>query len=385
VNAGQGVESLAVPGEEREAQGNTALNAALAYEFLDGRARVGYDGAFGTYLAPGDWRFMSHEAGGRYRIDFGAAGKHHLYAGGSAVLRRNGSAWEAADYDALGGFANVELHPSATTVVRAGYRLDARRFSTSAALDHEQHTGSGSLLVNLPSRTTVIAEVTAGLKSYAGLPPAEYLVAMPPLEGATTAPLQGSGSHGTGAGWRTEAMGGLRFVPVAVPGLPATSAGLVAAYVRAAQSLADRVGLSAEVFRRSLFGDTPPAVVATPPRFFDDGVYDDPFASAQTLARVTLKGVPERGPSWSVSGSWQDKPYAATPALDDAGLPVPGVLRHDEVVRAGAWLSWPVAPGRTGNVDVAVVPAYDFTHHRSTTAGYNYTAHTFMVGVSVQM
>jgi len=386
LSAGQGVEALQPTGDAGETEGNTAVSGALAYTFLEGRGRVGYDGVYGTYAAPGDWGFWAHEFGGRYRFDFGANRAHHLYTGGSAVLRRNGTAWEAADYDAVGGFANLELHGSDTTVVRAGYRLDARRFTTTPALDHLQHTASASLLVNLPSRTTLIGEMTTGFKSYAGLPAGTSLVAARPAAGAVDTPgMGGSGGSGAGlgGGWRQGTSAGLTFIPVTTPGVPETDAGLVSAYLRVAQSIAERIGLSAELFHRGLFGDAPPAVVTTPPGLFDDGVYDDPFASAMTSARLSLKGLPQRGPSWLVTGTWQDKPYENTPALDPTGLPIAGQLRHDRVVRAGASLSWPIAPGRTGAAEIAFVPAYDFTRSRSTTSDYNYTAHTVTFGVTI--
>jgi hypothetical protein len=383
LSAGQGVEALQPVGDASEAEGNTAVAGTLAYEFVGGQARVAYDGAFGTYAAPGDWSTWAHEAGGRYRFDFGEGEAHHLHTGGSVVLRRNGSAWEAADYDALGGFVNLELHPTGTTVVRAGYRADVRRFSSSPALNHDQHTAFGSLLVSLPSRTTLVGEITTGFKRYAGLPATPALLATGTSQG-TGASHGGTGTGaGQGPGWRPATTSGLALVPVTTPGTPGTEAGLLTAYLRVAQSVAERVGLSGKLFRRTLLGDAAPAVVATPPGFFDDGVYDDPFASDMTSARLSLKGLPQRGPAWLVGGTWQDKPHANTPALDAAGSPIPGQRRHDRVVRAGASLSWPIATSHTGSVEVALVPTYGFTRSRSTTSDYNYTSHLVTVGVTI--
>ena len=48
---------------------------------------------------------------------------------------------------------------------------------------------------------------------------------------------------------------------------------------RVAQSLGERTGLSLQATWRGTGGSVPPAVVTTPAGFFDDGVYDDPFAS----------------------------------------------------------------------------------------------------------
>ena len=53
-----------------------------------------------------------------------------------------------------------------------------------------------------------------------------------------------------------------------------------------AQSLGLRTGLSLEYTRRSVFGAVPPVVVTTPPVLFEDGVYDDPYASDASAARA---------------------------------------------------------------------------------------------------
>jgi hypothetical protein len=164
--------------------------------------------------------------------------------------------------------------------------------------------------------------------------------------------------------------------------MPSTSAQQFTVFGRAAQSLAPRTGLAIEASHRRVFGEVPPALVATPARFFDDGVYDDPFASRATLVRATLKSIVGNGIELVGSGSWQDKPYVATPALDGAGYAVEGVLREDTVVRGLAAVTVPLFPSHTGSIDLALVTSYDLTRHRSTTAIYNYTSHALGVGLS---
>jgi len=56
--------------------------------------------------------------------------------------------------------------------------------------------------------------------------------------------------------------------------------------VRAAQSLGERTGLSLQYTWRTVFGSVPPVVVSTPALFFEDGVYDDPYASDASAARA---------------------------------------------------------------------------------------------------
>jgi hypothetical protein len=178
-------------------------------------------------------------------------------------------------------------------------------------------------------------------------------------------------------------MSSLVFTPMTVPGSPSTDARQATVFVRLAQSIASRTGLSGEFSRRLVFGDVPPAVIATPARFFDDGVYDDPYASDATVARLALRSFVGSDVEVTTFGSWQDKPYEATPAFDGNGAAIPNELRHDRVWRAGAVASWPIAASRTGPFDVDLVCGYDFTRHQSTTAAYNYVSHTVTVGVAL--
>jgi len=356
----------------------------VQYLFANERARVFYDLAVSDYASPGDWRTVAHEAGGRYRFDLGGKDQHRLFAGGSVILRRNGESWDAADYNAVGGFANLELHPSETSVFRTGYRVDLRKFPTFAPLDQLEHSAFASALVNFQTRTTLIGEVAFGAKHYEGT--AAF---------TTVVPVDSSLVPGSGAnGWRGNAtahgpagqpgvMSSFVTETVTMPGSPGTDAQLVTVLVRVAQSLASRTGLSVELQRRETFGNVPPAVVTTPPRFFDDGVYDDPYASDSTLARVSLKSIVWHDVELGAHASWQDKPYGATPALDAEGHSIDGVLRHDRVVRAAARAAFPIAPARTGAFDVDFLCGYDFTRDRSTTAAYTYTSHAIGVGIQV--
>jgi hypothetical protein len=153
--------------------------------------------------------------------------------------------------------------------------------------------------------------------------------------------------------------------------------------VRAAQSLGERAGLSLQYARRSVFGSVPPVVVTTPALFFEDGVYDDPYASDASSARAVLKRVFGRGAEAAVEGYWLDKAYAATPALDESGEPRPdGALRADTVWRAAASASVPVLGNRTGAVALALELRWQYTRHRSNDAFYRYDAHAVGVGIS---
>ncbi len=82
--------------------------------------------------------------------------------GSSPGRCRNGDAWAAAGYDAVGAKVNLAWSPRAGLTLRAGFRADARRFAEISALDQVEGSGFASVLVNLPSRTTLIGEVFLG-------------------------------------------------------------------------------------------------------------------------------------------------------------------------------------------------------------------------------
>jgi hypothetical protein len=381
---GQGLEALQPTAEAGETQNSLAGAGTVQYLFANERARVFYDLGISDYASPGDWRTMAHETGGRYRFDLGSGNRHRLFTGGSVVLRRNGDSWDAADYNAVGGFANLELRPTDTIVFRTGYRVDLRKFPTFAPLDQLEHSAFASALVNFQTRTTLIGEVAFGAKHYEGT---AAFTAVVPVDSAVVPGSGASGWRGNGgmhgSAGQAGLMSSLMTETITLPGSSGTDARLVTVLVRAAQSLASRTGLSVELQRRETFGDVPPAVVATPARFFDDGVYDDPYASDSTLARASLKSIVWLDIELGAHVSWQDKPYGATPALDAEGHPIDGVLRHDRVVRAAARAAFPIAPARTGAFDVQLLCGYDFTRDRSTTAAYTYTSHAIGVGIQV--
>ena len=347
--------------------GQTTSGGLLAEYWLNGeRVRLFYDLDAGTFSTPGDWRYFVHESGAVARIGGPAT---RLFVGAGAAWRVNGDAWGGADFRDLYAMANVERHPVSTMTWRAGYRVDVRRFPDLAELDQTEHDGFASLLANLPSRTTLIGEVHLGGKRYGG--------GLPDQAAGLGAVL----GRGRAAGRRTVVVPPLE-VPVSAAG--AARAGQVTWLARVAQSLEDRTGLSVQYSRRHTFGSLPPAVVETPALFFDDGVYDDRFASGRTAVDVTLKRVFARGDDVRVWTSWSRKAYTATLALDLSGAPLAGEpLRRDRLFRAGADWTLPVAPDRTGAVALDLVLQYAYTRHESNDLFYRYRSHVAGIGVLV--
>lgn len=367
------LESLSPDGSARESRGTVDGGLDAEALFASERGRVSYTLDAGTYATPGDWSFLQHDAGLTWRL--GDTASSHAFLGVAATLRRNGDAWAAADYDAIGAKANFVFRPRRGLTLRAGVGADARRFGELPALDQVEGSGFASVLFNLPSRTTLIGEVFLGGKSYAGE------TVLVPDGGAVT----GAATH-TGDAKRqgTGGMGpDVRPAGVAAVTAGDDAAGQLTWLVRAAQSLDERTGLSLQYTRRNVFGSVPPVVVTTPALFFEDGVYDDPYASDASAVRAALKRVFAGGATAAIEGYWLDKGYVAAVALDETGEPrADEALRADTVWRAAAWASVPVLGQRTGAVSLALDLGWQYTRHRSNDAFYRYDAHAVRVGLS---
>lgn len=354
------------------------VRAAAGFEHLfdDERGRISYDLDGGTYAGSGDWSYYLHTAGFTYRFGREGATDRRIYVNSSLVLRRNGDAWAAADYTSLGAGLNAELHPGANVTVRTGYRADYRSFSDLSALTQFEHRGFASLLANLQTRTTLIGEVHVGGKSYAGQILTDPLDVPEPAE--TMAQIQG---RGQGAGL------GLRRVEWTAPQAQSQSGtgGLVSGLFRIAQSLSDRTGVHAQTAIRATFGAVPPGLVTTPAGFFDDGVYDDPYASDAAAIQAGFTRELGRGARLEATAAWADRRYTATIAVDASGDELPGSpLRHDRVWRGGVVWSQPVLASRTGNAGLTLEIGYRFIQSRSNDAFYDYMSHGIGLGVSIE-
>jgi hypothetical protein len=259
-------------------------------------------------------------------------------AGASGWWRTNGDSWGAAGYAGLRGFLDLEWHPSATTTVHSGYQFDTRRFDELSELNQREHTVFGSVLTNIQAtRTTLVGEMTSGVKTYDAAPDS----------------------------------GGLTARQVTLLG-------------RVAQNVTDTTGISLQYVQRFAFGRVPPALVLTPPLFFDDGVYDDSFASDARTWRVGATRVLGSAGSIDVAVSGARKDYRDFPALDLDGIPVAGGgYRLDTIQRAGITWTLPVLRGRTGPVGVELNLGYGFTDHQSTDLFYNYTSHALALGMTL--
>jgi len=355
---------------------DVAATAGFERLFNDERGRAYYDFDGGTFDSPGDWTYYLNTAGFTYRLGSDDAAAKRLYLNGSFVVRKNGDAWAAADYSALGGGLNGEFHPKGTVTLRTGYRADYRSFSDMSALTQFEQRGFASFLANFESKTTLIAEVNVGAKLYDGQ------VLLDPI--TVTAPEVAAGTtRGRGMGM------GPSYRASTTHYLPQSqsqdgAAGLVSGLFRAAQSLSDRTGIHGQIAFRTTFGAVPPALVTTPAGFFDDGVYDDPFASDAVSGQGGLTRAFKSGAEIEAVVNYADRRYTTTPALDATGSELPGSpLRQDRVWRGAIVWSQPILGARTGKAALSVDLGYRFIASTSNDAFYDYTSHGFALGFSV--
>jgi hypothetical protein len=374
-----------------ETRGTFDGTLAPELRFSAERGRLYYSLDGGSYNTPGDWSFLAHALGASYRLDLAGKDKARLHLGGSGTLRRNGEAWSYADYDARSAFANLELRPQEGTTVRTGYRLADRTFDELTDLNQFEQDAFASVNINLQSRTTLIAEAHFGWKSYEGetmyaaVPQPAAPGSVSPGSGQESSGGQGQGSGGQGTHGSGTLTGPRETTSLLVPaGTSAEHARQWNLLLRVAQGLGDRTGLHAQGFLRRTGGRVPPALVTTPAGFFDDGVYDDPFASDLGAVSTGIRHAFAGGADVHAFASWQAKDYTSTVALDATGQPLPGdPLRNDRITRGGAGLSLPLLTQKTGAFSLAVALDYAFTQSRSNDAFYDYEDHA--VGVTLTL
>ena len=128
----------------------------------------------------------------------------------------------------------------------------------------------------------------------------------------------------------------------------------------------------------------PPALVTTPAGFFDDGVYDDPFASDAISGQGGLTRAFTSGAELEALVNYADCRYTSTPALDAAGSELPGSpLRQDRVWRGGVVWSQPILGVTHGEGRAVAGPRLPLHRVASNDAFYDYTSHGFALGFSV--
>ncbi len=334
-------------------------NAAVDYLFGGGRGRVFYELALDTFATPDAARTWLHNGGITGR--FGGATRSFTI-GGSTFWRANQGTWSDAGFRGINLLANAQLKPAQPFTLSSTYSLYVRAFPDQPALDQVEHFGSWRALLNLRSRTSLVGAVTLGRKTYDGRE--LVLVDTPtPIDTPASQPIVSPGS-GIMRGWR---QGG--FVPIQVETIGGPGARNEWSWAaRVAQSLDDRTGVWIEREQRRTSGDLPTAIVWTPPLFYEDGVYDDPYVIDADTWRAGMRHVFANGAEIGGTGSVSDRVYA-------------GLTRSDRLTRALVDSSWPLWSRKSGGLDAVI--SYSYFHNASSELEESYRAHQFSAGVKV--
>lgn len=342
--------------DDTERQQRLGGSAAFDYLFGGERGRVFYEMTLDTFATPEAERTWLHNGG--ITGTFGGT-ERSFTLGGSAFWRANEGTWADAGFRGVNLLASMQLKPREPLAFSGAYAFYVRSFPDQSALDQVEHYGSWRALVNLPSRTTLVGAVTAGHKSYDG----RELVFVEPTDPIEIVPVP-IGSQGAmmGRGFRQSG-----FIPLHVETIGGPGARTEWSWAaRVAQSLADRTGVWIEREQRRTSGDLPPAIVWTPPLFYEDGVYDDPYVIDADTWRAGVKHLFAGGAEIGATASVSDRTYA-------------GLTRADRLTRGLIDTSWPLMSGKSGSLDAVI--AYSYFRNTSNELGESYRAHQFSAGV----
>lgn len=379
VTFGGTLDSFSPSASAAESRQNLSGAVNLEHVFAKERGRIAYDLTGGDYDSPGNWTFLQHNTSFTYQLGGTDTTDRKLFFNASAMARSNGDAWTSAAYTGVGGGVNAEFHPTDSATLRAGYRGDYRRFDDLSALTQFEHRAFASALANFPSRTTLVAEFQVGAKHYDGVVTTETgttdIVVSPGASGGRFGQGSTVGSGMTGTSHVVS-------MPVYATTQADGAAGLVTGLARIAQSVTERTGLHVQATVRRTFGSVAPLLVTTPAGFFEDGIYDDPFASDGLFLQAGLTHAFANGTELSATGWWADKDYTGIGALDAEGLPVAtAALRADRVSIAQVAWSQPLLKTKGGDPLLSVDLSYRYMRHESNDAFYNYRSHA--VGISL--
>ena len=342
-----------------ETAGIVSGAGSIEHWFAQDRGRIFYYGSLDRFRTTEAFDTWLHNAGGVRTFD---VGQNSINTGAALFWRHNSGGWADAGFRGFNVQSTFDRTFSRGTL-SAAYNLYHRNFTDAPELTQLEHLGHVRALTNLPTRTTLVGTVAAGRKRYDG-------AAVATLE--TPAALDLARGRGRGTV--------LHLVPVTVDA--ATSEPSVRTLwtwnARIAQSLDDRTGVWLEREERRASGDAPPALVWTPPLFYDDGVYDDPYVIEARTWRAGARRAFARGDELTVWIDRSGRNYDGLYVVNDAGTPP--TLRSDTLLRSGIDAS--IVLRSLPAVDVILLSGYSYVQNVSNDQAESYRSHIGSIGLS---
>ena len=313
------------PAADSESSRNLAGSVVLEQWFSSDRAHLFYYASLDRFRTTESFATWLHNAGAArtFTVD-----KTTVDLAGSLFWRANTGSWADAGFHGVNLQSSIERTLSTGTVSTA-YNVYRRGFSEAPELDQLEHFVSTRALRNFQTKTTVTGIAGAGWKKYAG----------------ETSPARRRL-------WMWSA--------------------------RVAQSLTDRTGVWLEREERRPDGDAPPALVWTPPLFYDDGVYDDPYVVDARTWRMGVRHSFARGDELAYgidrSNRTFDGLYVASPT--------DGPVREDTLLRTG--LEAAIVLRSTRLADLVLSAGYGYVWNDSNDEGQAYRTHVTSLGLSLR-
>lgn len=354
------VQHTSAAGEPDETAPIVAGSASLEHWFSQERGRVFYEVELDRFQTNDAWATWLHNAGAVRTFE---VGKTIVDIGAAAFWRANSGGWADAGFHGVNVQSGLR-HDLAAGSLTAGYNFYLRNFSHAPALDQAEHYSNVRALANLPSRTTLIGAASVGWKRYEG-------------DGVETVETTTTSNMGRGQGRRDML---LRPVTVYSRTEGMASRTLWTWSARVAQSLTDRTGIWLEHEQRRTAGDPPPALVWTPPLFYDDGVYDDPYAIDAGTWRAGARHVFARGDELGVWTSRSLRDFVGLGVFDDSGAVVDE--RSDTLVRSGIDVS--IVLQSTSRLDLVMLGGYGYVWNESNDRAETYRSHVGSIGLSIR-
>ncbi|MBD3223381.1 MAG: hypothetical protein GF313_01525 [Caldithrix sp.] len=296
------------PDAERDWYNGYSINAS--YSFSEPGITIYYNPDFYHFDSFSERNFSIQQGGVRYTASPFENERHNLYLGGTFIKRINRTDYDFYNYNQFYFYGNLRFYWD-IFVLKTGYNFRSRAYTNLSSLNNIRHYVFAQINKSWPTRTTLMAEIDLGNKSFTG---SETITSV----SVDTIPIQ----RGRGRGHRfitneqTDELNGPSFNQIVF-------------WIRTAQSLHRNIGWYGQYrMQRSLTDDN--VIYNSDYYYQDEELFDDPFSYTSDEFSSQLTFILPWQMQLKVNGSYEDKKYlsdrAYVSATDTVGA---GGLRAD--------------------------------------------------------